>query len=444
MNMIGNTAKKEENRLDDSNNKLHDMDFTVSKKFVKEMDENCRKFLGEGLFKDDNIVSKEVANDFKDMVIGKDAKDIQNDSMMQATKLNQRRQEIINNLTDISKKIIDSKNNLNKDELAEITIDVDYIRQESQNIMKDYYEKELKNYVNKDKIENLSDKIKLFNCEEIIAEYNKRYPNFKGTQVPPGFFDYRNNQCCIQYPTETNYPMSYDPISAIHRVLHELNHSLAYNRYIKKDNVYVRQQGVYDYRIKTNKLKYTSKVLKHGINSKKLQNANYLLKNKIKTKKLRNMQLDEAINEYLVRDMMGNMYPEYDPCAYKENRKLIEMMEDGFGKETIKKAFYNNNPKLLKNKFEETFVKAYSMSSKKEIGGKSKKNLADVRWNDFIKALEDSNNSKKSKKDRNKASKKALWYATVFSCTRKNWDRATEFNTELKNKLEGLNNDKKM
>jgi len=79
-------------------------------------------------------------------------------------------------------------------------------------------------------------------------------------------------------------------------------------------------------------------------------------------------QLNEAINEYFTKKMMGDDYIDRQN-DYTFNRGLIEKMEKGFGEETLKKAYYQNNSDLLEKKFD------------RALGEEG-------RWNKFLNVLE--------------------------------------------------------
>ncbi len=87
----------------------------------------------------------------------------------------------------------------------------------------------------------------------------------------------------------------------------------------------------------------------------------------------RNVQVNEALTELFTKKMMGTDYPTNPNVGYKDNMLRIEKMENGFGIDTLKTAYYQNKPDLLKAKYEsvmgagswESFSKSFDDSLSK-------------------------------------------------------------------------------
>ena len=87
----------------------------------------------------------------------------------------------------------------------------------------------------------------------------------------------------------------------------------------------------------------------------------------------RDRQVNEALTEYFTKKMMGAEYPINPNVGYKDNMLRIEKMESGFGEKTLKEAYYQNKPQLLKAKYEsvmgegtwEMFSRAFDESLRK-------------------------------------------------------------------------------
>lgn len=63
-------------------------------------------------------------------------------------------------------------------------------------------------------------------------------------------------------------------------------------------------------------------------------------------------QVNEALTEFFTKKMMGDDYPPHPDVSYVDNMRCIERMEEGFGLDTLKKAYYNNQPELLEARFD--------------------------------------------------------------------------------------------
>jgi len=66
----------------------------------------------------------------------------------------------------------------------------------------------------------------------------------------------------------------------------------------------------------------------------------------------RDCQVNEALTELFTKKMMGVDYPANPNVGYRDNMKRIERMEAGFGTALLMKAYYQNKPDLLKNKYD--------------------------------------------------------------------------------------------
>ncbi len=71
----------------------------------------------------------------------------------------------------------------------------------------------------------------------------------------------------------------------------------------------------------------------------------------------RDRQVNEALTEYFTKKMMGSDYPANPDVGYKDNMLRMEKMEKGFGEQTLKEAYYQNKPELLKSRYESVMGK---------------------------------------------------------------------------------------
>ncbi len=68
-------------------------------------------------------------------------------------------------------------------------------------------------------------------------------------------------------------------------------------------------------------------------------------------------QFNEGLTEYFTKQAMGEKYPSDKPIAYGPNAERIEKMAGGFGQDTLKKAYFQNEPELLVDKYESVMGK---------------------------------------------------------------------------------------
>lgn len=83
-------------------------------------------------------------------------------------------------------------------------------------------------------------------------------------------------------------------------------------------------------------------------------------------------QVNEALTELFTKKIMGADYPENPSVSYIDNMERMETMEEAFGTNILKEAYFQNKPELLRQKFEgamgsgtwEKFSKAFDDSLK--------------------------------------------------------------------------------
>ena len=79
----------------------------------------------------------------------------------------------------------------------------------------------------------------------------------------------------------------------------------------------------------------------------------------------KDVQINEALTELFTKKMMGADYPLNPNVNYIDNMYRMEKLEKTFGCETLKEAYYKNNPELLKNKYDAIMGKnAWELLSK--------------------------------------------------------------------------------
>jgi hypothetical protein len=65
------------------------------------------------------------------------------------------------------------------------------------------------------------------------------------------------------------------------------------------------------------------------------------------------VEVNEAMTEMFTRDVMGDKYPPNSVSAYNDNRERMELMREGFGDRLLKTAYFQNNPQLMQEHFNE-------------------------------------------------------------------------------------------
>jgi len=260
-------------------------------------------------------------------------------------------------------------NDVCKDQIKKHNIDEAIVR-EAQYLFKDYYNKHLNKYVSEEELMTLLDKVKFLSYDVFRKKYESTNKRFTGEEA--GFYYPNDDKIYVTFPI-VGKDFKEDGFNVWHMlniVVHEMNHRLGDNKYQYKDGRVVVEsniQGVTEKYKHTDRTKYMIELLKHGVVGMMFRRDDWFYKKKIHSLKEHNVQLNEAINEYLARNVMGNKKRLHG--GYDENVDLIEYMEDGFGKETIELAFYKNQPKLLQDRFENV--------------------LGKDSWNKFTKALDD-------------------------------------------------------
>ena len=97
----------------------------------------------------------------------------------------------------------------------------------------------------------------------------------------------------------------------------------------------------------------------------------------------RNTNLNEGVTElYVMRDM-EEMGFDYTSTSYQQQVEVVKALEDAIGKDTIRTAYFNNQPDLIRSEFETAFASESEVQSL-EVG----KTIHNGTYIDFLNSLD--------------------------------------------------------
>ena len=97
----------------------------------------------------------------------------------------------------------------------------------------------------------------------------------------------------------------------------------------------------------------------------------------------RNTNLNEGVTElYAMRDM-EEMGFDYTSTSYQQQVEVVKALEDAIGKDTIRTAYFNNQPDLIRSEFETAFASESEVQSL-EVG----KTIHNGTYIDFLNSLD--------------------------------------------------------
>ena len=97
----------------------------------------------------------------------------------------------------------------------------------------------------------------------------------------------------------------------------------------------------------------------------------------------RNTNLNEGVTElYAMRDM-EEMGFDYTSTSYQQQVEVVKALEDAIGKDTIRTAYFNNQPDLIRSEFETAFASESELQSL-EVG----KTIHNGTYIDFLNSLD--------------------------------------------------------